>query len=95
MSAIKVTLLAFAAESRAAAPLLVRARRLPPSIDLSCLHGAQQQTRRTPRLWWNDGRWDIQTDRRTLDRFIDAASPSVRALSVSWKQSRRIRHGTV
>jgi len=64
MSAIKVTLLAFAAESRAAAPLLVRARRPPPSIDFSCLHGAQQQTRRMPRLWWNDGTYR-QTDGRS------------------------------
>jgi len=37
--AINVTLLAFAAERRAAAPL---------SIYISCWHGAHQQTRRTP-----------------------------------------------
>jgi len=59
MSAVNVTLLAFAAERRAAAraavPLLLGARRLPRpapplSIDISRRHGAQQQTRRTPRL---------------------------------------------
>jgi len=50
-----VTLLAFAAERRAAASLLLDARRPPLSIDISRLHGVQQQTRRTPQLWSNDG----------------------------------------
>jgi len=56
-SAVKVTLLAFAAERRAAAPLLPVARRSTLST-ISCPHGAQQQTRRT--LWSND-----VTDRQT------------------------------
>ena len=48
---VSVTLLAFAAVRRAAAPLLLVARRPPLSVDISCAHGAQQQTRRhTPRL---------------------------------------------
>jgi len=40
---------------RAAVPLLLGAQRPPLSIDISCPHGAQQQTRRTPLLWSNDG----------------------------------------
>jgi len=43
-------MLKFAAERRAAASLLADARRLPLSIDISHPYGAQQQTRRTPRL---------------------------------------------
>jgi len=42
-----VTLLAFAAERRAAAPLLPGAWRPLLSIDVSSRHGVQQQTRRT------------------------------------------------
>jgi len=42
-----VALPAFAAERRAAAPLLLVARLQPLSIDISYRHGAQQQTRRT------------------------------------------------
>jgi len=57
-----VTLPAFAAERRAAAPLLLGARRPPLLIDISCLHGAQQQTRRTPRLWSMNGHTDRRTD---------------------------------
>jgi len=49
-----VTLPAFAAERRAAAPLLLGVRRPPLSIDIFCLYGAQQQTRRTWRLRSND-----------------------------------------
>jgi len=45
---------------RAAAPLLLVARLLPLSIDISYRHGAQQQTRRTSLQLSNDG-----TDRRT------------------------------
>jgi len=58
-------LLEFAAERRAAAPLLL-------SIDISCLfslYGAQQQTRRTPLLRSNDGT-DRQTDGRTDTRHL-------------------------
>jgi len=61
-----MTLPAFAAERRAAAPLLLGARRPPLSIDISCSY-SQQQTSRTPLLPPNDR----QTDGRTLDRFID------------------------
>jgi len=40
-------------------------RRPPLSIDISCPHGAQQQTRRTPMLMSSDGR---RTDRQTDGR---------------------------
>jgi len=64
-------------------PLLLGARRPPLSIDISCPHGAQQQTRRTPRLRSNDGT-DRQTEYgRTLDRFIDPAPRTVRAVSTN------------
>jgi len=49
-----VALLAFAAERRAEAPLLLGSRRSNESIDISCPHGAQQQNCRTLR-WSNDG----------------------------------------
>ena len=45
-------------------------------------HGAQQQTRRTPRLWSNGG-CDRQTGGRTFDRFVDPAGHSMRAVSKS------------
>jgi len=61
---VNVALLAFAAERRAAAPLLLGARSLPLSIDISRPHGAQQQTRRTPQLRSIDGT-DGRTDGRT------------------------------
>jgi len=55
-SAVNASLLAFVAERRAAALLLLGVRQLPLSIDIPCSHGAQQQTRRTPpRLRLNDG----------------------------------------
>ena len=57
-SALNVTLLAFAAERRAAAPLLVGARRRRRCRSISTFyspHGAQQQAHRTPRLRSNDG----------------------------------------
>jgi len=55
---------AFAAERRAAAPLLLDAQRSPLSIDISCQHGAQQQSRRTPLLrdgidGWTDGHMTV------------------------------------
>jgi len=59
-----VTLLAFTAERRAATTLLLGARPPPLSVDISCPHGAQQQTCRTPRLRSNDGK-----DRRTDGRW--------------------------
>jgi len=64
---------AFAAERRAAAPLLLGTRRLPLSINISRPHGAQQQTRRTLRLLSSDGT-DRQADRQTngeTDRRTD------------------------
>jgi len=70
---------AFAAERRAAAPLLPAAWRPQLSIDISSLHGAQQQTRRTL-LRSNDGT-DRRTDGQTPNRFIDPAPH--RAVSVS------------
>jgi len=64
-----VTLPAFAAERR---------RLLP--IHISYPHGAQQQTRRTPLLLSIDGK-DGQTDgRRTLDRFVNPAQHTMRAV---------------
>jgi len=55
-------------------------------IDFSWPRGAQQQARRTPLLLSIDGT-DRQTDRRTLDRFIDpakqAASTILKNLSPS------------
>jgi len=65
-SADNVALPAFAAAGRAAARLLLSAWRPPLSIDISCRHGAQQQTRRTWRLRRMMGRTD--TDRRTDGR---------------------------
>jgi len=58
--AVNMALSAFAAERRAAASLLLGARRAPLSIDISNPNGTQQQTRRTPLLRSNDG-----TDTRT------------------------------
>jgi len=78
-----MTLPAFAAERRAAAPLLLsapaagtRRRRSPRSIDISCQQCAQQQTRRPLLLLLIDG-----TERRTLDRFIGAVPHTMRAAS--------------
>jgi len=48
---------------RAAAPLLLGVRRPPLSIDISCRHSAQQQTRRSGVLRANCGT-DGQTDGR-------------------------------
>ena len=44
-------------------------RRPPLSIDISCPHGAQQQTRRTPWSWSNDR---TNVDRRPLHRLCSA-----------------------
>jgi len=76
-SAVNVTLPAFAAERRAAAPCC-GARRPPLSIDISCPHGAQQQTCRTP-LLRSDGT-DGRTDRQTPDRCTDRAPHTVLAM---------------
>jgi len=68
-SAVNMTLPAIAAEhhaaARAAAPLLLGAQHLQLSIDISCLHGTQQQTHHMLLLWSTDGtgRWmDGRTD---------------------------------
>ena len=74
-----MALLAFAAERRAEAPLLLGSRRSNESIDISCPHGAQQQNCRTLRS--NDGT-DGRTDGRTLDRFIDPAPHTTPAVSI-------------
>ena len=94
-----MTLLAFAAERRGAALLPVGAWRLPRStpllsIDMSRLHGAQQQTRRTPRLRPLDGT-DRQTDGRTHDRFIDPTPHTVRSVSTAEVYGRYIRVSAV
>jgi len=65
-SAVNVTLLAFAAERRAAAPLLLSAGTpaMQQSIDMSCpSQGAQQQTG-SRGVRWSDGtdRQDRRTD---------------------------------
>ena len=52
----------------AAAPLLLSAGTCLLSIDMSCPHGAQQQTRRTPLLLSIDGT-DRRTEGRTPDRY--------------------------
>jgi len=38
-----------------AAPLLLGTQRPPLSIDIFCLHGAQQQTHHMQWMWSNDG----------------------------------------
>jgi len=58
---------AFAAECRAAAPLLLGASRCS---DISCPHGAQHSAANPPRLRSNDGS-DKRTDGRTPDRCVD------------------------
>jgi len=65
-SALNVTLLAFAAERRAAAPLLVGARRRRRCRSISTFyspHGAQQQAHRTPHAA-RRGQMMGQTDRK-------------------------------
>jgi len=85
LSYVNITLPAFAAERRAAAPLLhAERRRKQLSIDVSCRRGAEQQTRRTPLLLSNDGT-DRQTDGRTRERFIDPAPHTGRAVTIANK----------
>jgi len=78
------TLPAFATERRAAAPLLLsvpaagtRRRRPQLSIDISCLQGAQQQTRQPPLLLSIDG-IDRRTDAIRLLRSCSAYMLCVR-----------------
>jgi len=68
--------------SRAAAPLLLGARRPPLSIDISCPHGAQQQTLRTLLLLSSDGT-DRQTDGRTPDRALRYYASSADKLAIN------------
>ena len=69
-SAVNMTLPAYATERRAAAQLLLAARRTPSSIDISCPRRAQQQTRRTLlSIDGTDRRTDRQTDRQTDGRW--------------------------
>jgi len=58
-------------------PCCLAAGRPPLSIDISCSHGAQQQTRCTQQLRSNDG-----TDRQTVDCFVDPAPHTMRAVSI-------------
>ena len=76
MLAVNVTLLEFAAQRRAAAPLLVDAT-AALSVDISRPHYAQQQTNRTLWLQMHNG-----TDRQMHDNFIDPALHTMRAVSV-------------
>jgi len=70
---------------------------LPLSIDISCPHGAQQQTRRTLLLRSNDGtgrRTDGRTDTRSLPRSCSACYPgsaSHRELSVSRYKEKKVK----
>jgi len=79
-----MTLPAFAAERRAAAPGCGAAAAGRPalSIDIFCPYSAQQQTRHTPLSRSTDGT-DGLTDRRTPDRFIDPVPHTMRAVSKS------------
>jgi len=65
-----VTLLAFAAERRAAG-------RPPLLIDISRPLGPQQKTHSMPRLWRNMGQAERRTDRRTPNRYTDPAAYNV------------------
>jgi len=69
----------FAAARRAAAWL-------QQFIDVSCLPGPQQQTRRLQLLLsidWTDGQTDGQTDGRTTYRYIKPSSHTSRATSTN------------
>jgi len=74
-SAVNVTLPAFAAERRAAAPLLLSAgaRRCRSPSSARVALSSKPSARRC-----RHGK----TDGRTLDRFVDPASHTVRAMSV-------------
>jgi len=72
--------------SRAAAQLLLDTRRPPLSINISRPHGAQQQTRRTPRMRSNDGtdrQTDGQTDRETDTRPFHGPCSAYHAISAN------------
>jgi len=74
-SAVSVTLLAFAAERRAASPLLLDVRR--------CLLPARRSAANPPHSAPAVTRWDRQTDGRMLVRFKDPAPHIMRARSKS------------
>ena len=62
--------------------LLLIAGRAAISIDISRRYDTQQQTRRTPLLLLID-ETDRQTGGQTLDRFIDPAPHTVRAVAIA------------
>jgi len=83
-SALNMTLPAFAAEHRAAAPLLPTAGAcccMAPTA-VSCPRRAQQQTRWPPLLLPTDGT-DRQTDGWTLYHYIDSAPHTMQAESIN------------
>ena len=78
--AVNMTLLAFAAERLAAAPVLLGAQQPLLLINISCWHSTLQQTHCISVQWAYDGR----TDRWTPDHFINLFAPhTVQAVSVS------------
>jgi len=77
-----VTLLAFAAERRAAATLLLGTSLPPLSIDISRPPGPQEQTRRTPRLRRNMGHTDGRTDEHCIVTYT--LPHTMRAASIIW-----------
>jgi len=88
-----VTLLAFAAERRAEAPLLFGVgARLCPS---TCPARTALSSKPTHTAVAVD-RWDRQTDRRTLDRYIDSVLYTMRAVPIQqiglWFQTELVRN---
>ena len=63
------------------------ARRPQLSVNMSCPHDAQQQTRRTPLLLSTDEtnrRTDRQTDGRSPNRYIDPVPHTMRSASMTY-----------
>jgi len=75
-----MTLPAFVAERRAAALLLLDAWRPPLSIDISCPHGAQQQTRLAPLLQSNMALSTFAAKLYFLIQMLQAASGKIMRL---------------
>jgi len=88
MSALNVTLLAFAAERRAVATLLLDAQcllHLPPlSIDMALSS--------KPAIHQGCSQMMGQTDRRTLDRFVHPALHTTRAVSINEQHTQHFKH---
>ena len=79
-------LLASAAVCHAVAQLLLSAERPPLSIDISCLHGTRQQTRRSTMRQANDGtdrQTERQTDARQFHRPSSASPHTMWSVSIS------------